>query len=1375
MASGPDFSDSSGIGNLAMGAASPDPGTELELASQQAERTTGSFPIVGIGASAGGLDAFKSFFSAVPENSGIAFVLVPHLDPKHKSLMAELIARQTTMPVVEASDGEFVRVNSVYIIPPNNYMVIQGGVLRLSPPPETSGSKTAIDFFLRSLATDQNERAIGIILSGTGSHGTLGVREIKRCGGMAIAQAPESAEFEQMPASAIETGLIDFVLPPEQMPETLLKYVKQPYLTRSAHLTKPTMENLEYLRHIIDLLKLQTKYDFRSYRPNMLMRRIERRMGIHQVNDLGHYIELLRSNLEEVESLCKDFLIGVTAFFREPAAYQVLEEHVIPDLVAHQLGDAAIRVWVPSCASGEEAYSIAILFFEAFAVANKPVNLQIFASDINRQSIEVARRGTYPASIISDVSNERLKKFFIATDQLHYQVNKSLRDSIVFSQQNLISDAPFSKLDLVSCRNLLIYLEPEMQQKLIGIFHFALKADGFLMLGPSETIGRSVDMYATISKKWRIYRRIGPIRSDLIKFTAIKTEQSENLPAKKMPPTEHRNSLRDLAERIVLNEFAPAAAVINHRLEVLYVTGPLVNYLEFPMGELTKDLLAMARTGLRIKIRAAVQKAIRDRTTVTDPHARVKRNGVFIPCTVTVRPIVEPNSNDALMLVLFKDRDLATTPKLTSEQESDKSETDVLVEDSPLVQQLEFDLKLTQEELHSTIEEMESSNEELKASNEEVMSMNEELQSANEELESSKEELQSLNEELITVNNQLQDKVLELDKSNSDMTNLMASTEIATVFLDKNLLIKRFTPPTVQLLSLVATDIGRPLRDFAPRFTEGTMLIECQQVLDQLTTVETEIITDDDRCYLRRILPYRTTGKLVDGVVITFLDLTQRKRSEAARREGESRFKNVFDNAATGIAITDWDGKFEQCNPAYCKLIGYSEQELQQINFKSIVHAEDSDSNNDHIARIQAGEMPFFENESRYIRKDGQAVWVRKFVSVLPGDNGKPAHLVALVTNISELRRANADLRESVERMRTILNTASDAIITISQRGIIDSVNSATERLFGYARSELVGQNVSILMPLPVGRQHDGYIKRFQETGDAHIIGIGREVICRRKDGQTFPADLSVSQVDHLGLFTGILRDVSNRKSMQKHILEIAADEQRRIGQELHDGTQQELTGLSLFASALGETLLTASRQSVETESELDSAQKTIETRWEFVDADFERLKKLSSLLSKRLTEANQHVRDLAHGIMPVQIDAEGLRSALRELAAATDSHENISCKFECKGKIAISDNTTASHLYRIAQEAISNAIRHGKASEMLISLTQQGDQLAMEINDNGSGFEPSVATHRESPSSGMGLRTMEYRANMIGGLLEFHRIAKGGTSVRCTLLKGAK
>ena len=613
----------------------------------------GGFPVVGIGASAGGLDAFKKLFSAMPADTGMAFVLIPHLDPTHESLMVELLAKQTTMPVAEAQDGMPVLPDHVYIIPPNADLTIEDRVLRVAPPPPRRGSQTAIDVFLRSLASDQQARAIGIILSGTGGHGSPGVQAIKAAGGTVLVQTPESAEHDQMPRSAIATGVVDDILPPEQMPTALIRHVTQPAVP-AAEVAR------EDLSQILELLRTQLKRDFRAYRQTMLLRRVKRRMGLCHLDRIAGYAKYLRTHPDEVQALGKDLSIGVTAFFREPDAFHVLERVVIPDLVQRSGragdGEHPVRVWVPGCATGEEAYSIAILFLEQFAAAKRLTSLQIFATDIDDESLEAARAGLYPDSIAAAVSAERLRRFFVKAHAQRYQVSTSIREVITFAPQNLISDAPFSKLDLIACRNVLIYLEPDVQAKVIALFHFALNEGGYLVLGPAESIGPATDRFEPISKKWRVYRRTSAGRYDLVEIPILAAHAPRVGVVRRDERPRPAAAVAELLHRALLADFAPAAVLINQGHEILSVQGPVVDYLEFPPGELTRDLLSMARSGLRSAIRSVCQEAQRAHRAAIDANARVMRQDAYIPCTVTARPIARAANAEGLLLVTFQDR-----------------------------------------------------------------------------------------------------------------------------------------------------------------------------------------------------------------------------------------------------------------------------------------------------------------------------------------------------------------------------------------------------------------------------------------------------------------------------------------------------------------------------------------------------------------------------------------------------------------------------------------------------------------------------------------------------------------------------------------------
>jgi len=1011
-------------------AAAATPATELP--PPPTPEGAGLTPVVGIVASAGGLQAFKRFFQAMPLGSGMVFLLVPHLDPRHESLMVGLLAKYSVMPVSEAVEGVRIEPNHVYVIPPNRYLAISDGVLRLTGPVERRGQQTAIDSFLRSLAEDQQEKAICIILSGTGSHGTLGLKAIKANGGMAMVQDPATAEYDQMPRSAAGTGLADYVLPPERMPETLLKYAAH-FLAGSPGLPEsPAVP--DGLTQVLSLLRTRSKLDFRPYRKRMLLRRVQRRMGLRHIDRLDGYLGVLRSDEEEVENLAKDLLISVTSFFRDPEMFQVLEAQVIPELLRDRPADTAVRVWVPGCATGEEAYSIAMLLIEQLAASHKACPLQIFATDLDAQALEVARRGVYPASIQEDVTPERLARFFTRVDEHSYQVTKQLREPILIAQQNMLSDAPFSRLDLISCRNLLIYLEPEVQQKALTLLHFALSEGGYLVLGPSESVGRRVDLFAPLSKKWRIYRRVGVVRPERVEFPIAGGQPRAAAGPAGVAGEGRPISLKELTQDMLLEDHAPAAVLIDRNYEILYYYGPTAQYLEQPTGVPTKDLVSLARSGLGPRIRAAVHKAMQEGGRVSLGGIRFKRSGQDVRVKIAARPVRAPHAADALLLLTFEDETVTQRAQHRS-TEADANEG--------VVRHLEHELKSTKEELQSAIEELESSNEELKASNEEVMSMNEELQSANEELETSKEELQSLNEELTTVNSQLQEKVADLEAAQTDIANLLRSADIETVFLGPDLTIKRFTSAATRLLNLIATDVGRPISDIVPRFEDPDLRSDLAAVLQNESAREKEVRAEDGRWYTRRIMPYRTLDGRIEGAVIAFSDVTALKHAEQELRrlgaELEGRYAArgeqlsgavherqqttealraerdfvaaVLDTGAALVMVMDTEGRVVRVNKACEEVSGYSFEELKgRTIWDSLLLPEQTEAVRQTFAELCAGHFPS-RLDYHWRHRDGSLRLIAWSNTCLLDERGAVQYVIGTGIDITERRYAEEEVR----------------------------------------------------------------------------------------------------------------------------------------------------------------------------------------------------------------------------------------------------------------------------------------------------------------------------------------------------------------------------
>lgn len=862
------------------------------------------FPIVGIGASAGGLEACKHFLQSLPTDTGAAFILIQHLDPNHPSMMADLLARQTSMGVVQAENEMSLTPDTIYVIPPGKFIRLFGHRLCLDEPVQEKGIRMAIDHFFRSLAEERGEKAIGIVLSGTGRDGTLGLCEIKDAGGMVMVQDPDEAEHDGMPRNATNTGLVDFILPVAAMPERLVQFMQHPYLRRANEsgvaLAKKAPGGFN---EVLRLLRIQTDYDFRSYKKGNVERRIQRRMGLGQFKELSDYVAHMRDTPEEAQRLFRDLLIGVTRFFREPGVWENLGDQVIEPLLDRKKKGDTIRAWVPGCATGEEAYTLTMTLFERMDRRSTDMPVQVFATDLNANAIETARAGRYPAAALADIPEAMRRTYFTEEDDT-VVINKRLRETVVFATQNVISDPPFSRLDLISCRNLMIYLEPDVQQRMIEMFHFALAQDGHLLLGNSESAERPGRLFTSVDKVSRIYRKTVNAQVRPGKFP-IAPSGVRGVP--KMEETSPSNTtLADTARRQLMERFVPACVVVNKRLEVLYFHGPVRDYLDFPAGEPTSLLPDIILPELRSKLRGVLNALQAGKTEADAVALRVPRGGQQLSVAINAERIVAAGGETSF-LVCFHDASQLHDAR-AEKASRDKARRQASLAERDTVASLEYELQSTREDLQSTIEEMETSNEELKASNEEVMSMNEELQSTNEELETSREELQSLNEELSTVNSQLEDKIDELEQTNNDLHNLLTSIDIGVIFLDADLVIRRFTPAMKDVMRIIDGDVGRPVEDIAMRVQDPDLIDDARRCLDKLIEIEAEISTQTGLHRIRRLRPYRTSDNQIIGVVVTYTDVTNLQNARAAVRRREAQQEAVAElgrAALSGVGLQE--------------------------------------------------------------------------------------------------------------------------------------------------------------------------------------------------------------------------------------------------------------------------------------------------------------------------------------------------------------------------------------------------------------------------------------------------------------------------------------
>jgi two-component system CheB/CheR fusion protein len=912
-----------------------------------------SFYIVGIGASAGGLAAFEALLSALPADAApnMAFVLVQHLAPDCKSLLPELIQHRTRLTVFEVVDGLAVKPNCVYVAPPNHDVAILHGTLQLLPTVAPHGLHLPIDFFFRSLALDQHERSIGIILSGTASDGTLGVRAIKGEGGLVMAQAPQSAEYDGMPRSAIASGMVDYVLPAAEMLAQLRAYISRDTAVAlpQAHVRQPSSE--DYWRKIFILVRAQTGHDFSQYKPSTILRRIERRMLVHQIETLEAYVRYLQQTPAEVEALFQDFLIGVTAFFRDRDAFAALQGSVIAHLATRTSEHEPLRIWVPGCSTGEEAYSIAILVQEQMERQRLAVKVQIFASDIDRRAIEKARAGSYPVSIAADVSTERLNRFFTSEAGETYRVHKRLRDMMVFSVQDLIRDPPFSRMDLISCRNIMIYMGAPLQKRLIPLFRYALNPEGYLFLGTAETVGEFADLFAVVDGKARIYQRkqgTRTVRSAVPEIPTLGSMRGREGAggaggAVGAARRTERVPLCDVVQKLLLEQYAPASLLLTEHGEILYLFGRAGQYLEPADGEAGLNVYRMACEGLRSELTMALHQAISQRQTICHPSVSVKtRDGQHATIKLTVRVVgnsleVAPR---AAALYLISLEECAVLPPADPCLPLESAST-TTAEDAACIAALRKDLRTNEAYLQTANEQLATVNAELTSSNEEMQSLNEELQSSNEELETSKEELQSVNEELATVNAELQAKVTDLTRANNDMNNLFAGTEIGTIFVDHQLRILRFTPAVTQVINLIAADVGRPVGHIVSNLIKYEGLVaDVQEVLNSLIPRELEVHAKNDTHYLLRIRPYRTLENVIEGAVITFTEITALKRMQGLVRAAEGgvrRLAAVVHDSHDAVLMMDLTGQILAWNPAASRMYGWSEAEAMSRSLPDLV------------------------------------------------------------------------------------------------------------------------------------------------------------------------------------------------------------------------------------------------------------------------------------------------------------------------------------------------------------------------------------------------------------------------------------------------------
>jgi two-component system CheB/CheR fusion protein len=1110
-------------------------------------------PVVGIGGSAGSIASLQQFFSALPASPGMAFVVVLHLAADHESELASLLQGFTSLPVQQVRMSCKVQVDHVYVIPPGKALRAYDGVLQLAELPTRRHRHVAVDLFFRSLADTHGAHAAAVVLSGMDGDGAVGIKRIKERGGLTIAQDPLQAEHSGMPRAAMATGMIDWVLPAAEMAARLQRYFQ---VERQLRLPAEEIGDVEGMvavndsateacfGEILAFLNSLTGRDLRHYKRATVLRRIARRMQVNGVSEMAAYLGCLRLMPGEAGALLKDLLISVTNFFRDPHCFAALEPE-LGNLIAAKSPGATLRVWTAACATGEEAYSLAILLAEYAAKITTRLKIQIFASDLDEEAIATARDALYPSAIEADVSEERLQRYF-QRDGDGYRVRRDVREMVLFAAHDLLNDSPFSRLDLVTCRNLLIYLSRDAQTRVMESFAFALRPGGLLFLGNSESLDEHSAAFATINKKHRIFRRVDGSRFQAPALvgqgTLARTLHlqgnarpaalaTDTLPRLRNEPGldgggGQRSAAWGRTHLQLLEQLAPPSVLVDADFNLLHLSQSAGDYLHYNVGEPSRNVLLVVKPELRVELQAALHQATHSGAIVRTPPVLLERENPQRSVSLRVAPVgADPTS----YLVLFEPVEPAQDNQGTPQQPP------VLPLD-PAAREFGNEVERIKAQLRDTVEEYETSNEELKANNEELQAMNEELRSATEELETGREELQSINEELTTVNHELKSKVEELANSNGDMHNLMNATAIATVFMDRELRIKRFTPPATALFNLIPSDQGRPLSDLASNLDYAGLQADARQVIETLIPVEREVSRAGGEWFLVRMLPYRTFDDHIVGVVLTLVDITERKREQEALRLSQERFSVFVNQSSAGVVQISLEGRIAFANPSYQQLLGYSQSELAGMRLDKLVHPEDRQRNTELFARLaQTGEP--FQIEKRCIRKDGAVIWTSNNISRLSGAAGQPATALAMCTDITERKQDQEALRTSEERLRLIVENATEfAIFSADPQMRVTRWSIGAERLLGYSEAEMMGRQADLIFTREDRATGQPELERGQALAQGRAADDRLHV---RKDGSTFWASGVLMPMLSGGQAVGfvkILRDQSSERAAQHQL-----------------------------------------------------------------------------------------------------------------------------------------------------------------------------------------------------------------------------------------------
>ncbi|PLX71114.1 MAG: chemotaxis protein CheR [Denitrovibrio sp.] len=1071
---------------------------------------------VAIGASAGGLEAIEKFFSNMPDDSGLSFIVIQHLSPDYKSLMVELLSKHTKMPVHRAEDGVLIEKNNVYLIPPKHNLTIFHGKLLLSDRGSRISLNLPIDIFFNSLAIDQGEKSVGIVLSGTGSDGTRGVKSIKEANGVVIAQSEETAQFDAMPKNAIMSGSVDMVLAPEEMPESLLSYIKNPYVAKVKRAgSQSTVDKL------LAMVREKTKVDFTHYKPSTILRRIERRIAVNKLDSLDEYLDMLEQSPNEVTLLYKDVLIGVTSFFRDKESYEYLKTKVIPEIINNNNGIEDIRVWTSGCSTGEEAYSLAILFYDCIQDLNLRRKVKIFATDIDEDAILIASNGQYHESIVGDVPSSYLTRYFTKQDNT-YIISRNIREMVVFAKHNLIKDPPFTKMDLISCRNLLIYFQPVLQKKALEMFSFSLNMGGYLFLGSSEATGEVSENYEVVENKHKIFKSVNRTRrisSDHdLRVMHEPVHSNRYFRASGRDQTSYYGygdeKIYDKLLRAVTSQSESAIIVVNDQLDIIHLFGDVATYIDLPIGKMNSDISKLAKRELAIPLSTGVQRVLKKNEDTIYTNIIIKENGQSRNVKMTIKQLFNKNGNHIILAIIIeKERE-----KIIGKRVTEADDYDVGKEVQQRIIDLEQELQFTKENLQATIEELETSNEELQATNEELLASNEELQSTN-------EELQSVNEELFTVNSEHQDKIFELTELNNDLDNLLNSTQIGTLFLDENLCIRKFTPMVTKVMNIMESDKGRPMTDLTHKMVDIDILALVRRVYIESKSLEIETRDVDGNWYFVRILPYQIGPSIFSGVVVTFIEINDVKA--VSKELDKQKFMRDLTDEEVKIGHWDWNIKTDEIvwiNVA--PVFGLKEGEFGGTydDFLKIVHPEDKEKVKNAV-RNSLENSEKYSLEHRIVTKNGDVRWVHEFGQVKYGKGKEAVRMMGVVRDITDKVSISDELEDKLMFLES-LNSAAPIGIGMVKDRVFTYVNPYLEGMTGYTSEELIGKKSSIVYPSK---------KEYERVGKAKYKQIDNEgkgcvdTKWKCKDGSIIYVTLSSVPLDADDLSKGVVFTLSPR------------------------------------------------------------------------------------------------------------------------------------------------------------------------------------------------------------------------------------------------------